>query len=717
MFQRWVRHIAASMSAVLVLASVAAAQSSSVSGVVVDESGAAVAAARVAAGTTADAPATATDANGRFVLVGVPAGRVHLVVDKPMFARHEADVEVATVDVRVVLAVAGVTETVEVPSAIVDAVSADAYGSSRTVVSQAQVTNLNAVDLASALRRTPGVTISRFNPVGAFGGTEGGAVYVRGLGASRPGSEIKSYIDGVPFYMAVWGHPLLDLLPVNAVDRISIFKGPQPQTYGNTFSAIDLATKRAKAEGTAVNVRVLGGSFSTLVEQADVTGRQGGWDYTLAQGFARSNGHRDDADGRLANVLGRAGRQINANWSLAATGMYLDNKASDPGVLGRPDTKTGRYDTNGMLGALSLSHRYERASGVLTAYANRGEGNWLGQPGLDGDTLSSFALSGLRLTEDLAPWRNGRVLAGLDIDRIGGEVAFNRVAPAPTATFTGDTLTVTAPHAAIEQTIPAGNLWALVPSAGVRLYKHSDLEAVSAPHVGLVARSPKVALRVNAARGVTYPGQEVLVLTSLIPPLGTTWTGLKPETLDHVEVGAAVAPAAGTTLDVSFFSDALKNRYIFAFPPAVAFPQFTNLGSYDIRGVEASVRQTIGSWSLFGGVTILDPSLASLPYAPRRSLVFGFSGGHGPFRLSVDAQAQSSMLVFGQERAGGASNTQQVDGFVVVNARPAWSLPQGRGELFVSLENLLNADYEYRPGYPMPGTSVQVGVSIGRLLK
>ena len=71
-------------------------------------------------------------------------------------------------------------------------------------------------------------------------------MFIRGQGASRPGSEIKTYIDGVPFYMGVWNHPLLDLLPVNGMERISVYKSPQPQSFGNTFGAIDLTPKRAQ---------------------------------------------------------------------------------------------------------------------------------------------------------------------------------------------------------------------------------------------------------------------------------------------------------------------------------------------------------------------------------------------------------------------------------------------------------------------------------------
>ena len=73
---------------------------------------------------------------------------------------------------------------------VIEAQRVDAFGSLTTQVGEQQVRDLNATDLSSALRRTPGVTASRFNPVGSFGGDEGGAVNVRGLGASRPGSEI-----------------------------------------------------------------------------------------------------------------------------------------------------------------------------------------------------------------------------------------------------------------------------------------------------------------------------------------------------------------------------------------------------------------------------------------------------------------------------------------------------------------------------------------------
>ncbi|MFD2454375.1 TonB-dependent receptor [Ideonella paludis] len=142
---------------------------------------------------------------------------------------------------------------------LVEAQRVDAFGSLSTEVGTTQVRDLQALDLSAALRRTPGVNVSRFNPVGSFGGDEGGAVYVRGLGASRPGSEVKTFVDGLPFYMGVWNHALLDLLPVHGMERIRVLKGPQPQALGNTFAAIDMLPLQAKEAGVRGNLRLMGG--------------------------------------------------------------------------------------------------------------------------------------------------------------------------------------------------------------------------------------------------------------------------------------------------------------------------------------------------------------------------------------------------------------------------------------------------------------------------
>lgn len=601
--------------------------------------------------------------------------------------------------------------------AVIDENAVDAFASMATLVGEEQIRDLNALDLSSALRRTPGVTVSRFNPVGSFGGAEGGAVYIRGMGASRPGSEIKTFIDGVPFYMPVWNHPLLDLLPINGMERISVYKGPQPQNFGNTFAAIDL-TPRAAAAGDHQNgtLQLTGGSFRTFTEQASLTGRSGALGYSLAQGTARSDGDRADGDGRLNNGLANFSYQLDDNWSVALLALHADNRASDPGQQGRPDTRTGEFNTRGSLVSMTLAHEHEQSRGSLKLYYNEGRGSALDQTGLDGDTITDFSMQGLRWSENLMPWNGGEIAMGLDIDQMEGQAAFKRVAPAPRDDFDTPTLRLISPHLGLSQAIELTPDWTLTPSAGIRGYDHNVYKSETAPHAGLLLSTHNLEFRANLSRGVNYPGLETSVLSHLIPALGESWRELEPERMDHRELGVKFNPTQGATLDLAVFKDKLQNRYLFAFPPAVTQPAYVNLGDYEIKGAEASWQQSWNeSWSSFLGFTWLDPSLRNLPYAPRRSFSLGTTYTTGPWRLSADAQYQSGMYVLQQERVEGASNFEQVDSFTVVNLRLGYALPElgEEGEVFLAVENLFDRDYAYRTGYPMPGTSAQVGVRMG----
>ncbi len=589
----------------------------------------------------------------------------------------------------------------------------DAFGSETTVVTDRQVEDLNAPDLASALRRTPGVTISRFNPVGAFGGAEGGAIFIRGLGASRPGSEIKTYVDGVPFYMGVWNHPLLDLLPINGMASITVEKGPQPQNVGNNLSSVNLTTKPFSGANPSAALKVQGGSFSTFVEQADGSARLGSVDLLVAQGYQSSNGDRPDADGRIGNVLLKAGTKFNREWSGELSWLGVDNRVTDPGPEGQPELKNGVYKTKGSLVWATLRNDFGTAKGDAKLYWSDGSGNWYRQSGTTGDTLTSFTSWGARIREGFAAWTGGEVVAGIDYDNVSGNVDFlptNR----PASSFDGPRLSILSPYVAVNQRIPVGE-WEIVPSAGLRYYDSSDFSAELAPNAGIVARKDALTLYANYARGVNYPGLDVVVFSqSVIPGLGQSWRNLSAETLDHYQVGVGY-DAGNLSASLALFYDKLSNRYVFV-PPPPPPPVYANIGGSTIKGLEATVQyEPNPDLSVFGGVTLLDPSPATLPYAPKQSYVAGLSARLGAFRFSVDAEYVGSMSVFSQARANGAVNPQSVDAHFLLNARVFHPLPSSLGrnsEVFLALDNITNEDYTYRPGYPMPGFAAMAGVTL-----
>ena len=78
---------------------------------------------------------------------------------------------------------------------IVDEVAVTRFATIEAVVTSRQVDDLAAPDLSSALRRVPGVAITRYNVIGSYGGADGGAFTIRGQGSGRPGAEITTFFD------------------------------------------------------------------------------------------------------------------------------------------------------------------------------------------------------------------------------------------------------------------------------------------------------------------------------------------------------------------------------------------------------------------------------------------------------------------------------------------------------------------------------------------
>lgn len=542
---------------------------------------------------------------------------------------------------------------------IIDRIRIDPFSSTSAIVTESQLRDQNAFDLATALRRTPGMQISRYNPVGAFGGDQGGAVFIRGMGVSRPGSEIKTYIDGIPFYMGVWNHPLLDLLPVNGMQSITVYKSPQPRINGNNFASINLETKRATGEGIQVGGRVSGGYFNTFIEQVDMVGRKGDVDFMLAQGHAQSDGQRLNASGELNNVMGRIGMRLNSNWSVGTSFLYVDNQARDPGDVRLPRPPVApQYNTRAGMATVFLSHRHGDWRGDLRVYHSRGLGNWLNDP-VQGTSLTNFQMTGLRWKEEFSLWSGGNIIAGLDSDWVTGDARSIPIG-APQSRFNAPTFRVTSPYVALSQKIELNQNWSLVPAIGVRVYDHSQFQTKTSPHAGLSLISARVTIFANVSRGINYPGLETPLLASLIPPLGQTWKQLSAEELDHAEIGVKLTPVDATQIDISLFIDQVKNRYIFGFPPNVPPPpQFLNLGTYLMRGAEIAIRQNITrNWTVFGGLTLLDPSINDLPYTPKRAVTAGLNGQMGAIRLTIDTQYQSSVLALNRARTAGAVNSE-----------------------------------------------------------
>jgi outer membrane cobalamin receptor len=605
-----------------------------------------------------------------------------------------------------------------VASPIIESVPVDSFSGSSARIGADQIRDQNSIDLPSAMRNTPGTEISRFNPVGSYAGDQGGRVFIHGLGAGAPGAEIQTYFDGVPLYSPVWGHPLLDTLPIGGIAAIDIFKGPRPWINGNNWGSIDLTTTRPTQDGLHGDGQLSGGMFGTVMEQANLYGRSGAVDFSLSESFARSNGSRANAEGQIGDIHGRVGVQLDDHWRADLSFLYVNSIAHDPQPNSIPAVPvTPHYDTQLGLAALSLSHKYDSVSGEVKIYLTDADSRWRDTTYALAPIVSNvynaeykFQTLGVRWNEQVVAWSGGTVEMGMDYDQIQGHNTTQAPFPTP-VNIDSPTFQLFSPRIAVRQDIPLTGTWKLVPSAGLRLYAHSVFPTEVAPHAGVSLVSDKLTVYALYARGVHYPSLEVFEFSQLYPFFGNTWRSLSAERDEHGEIGFKADPFEGTRIDFNVFSDWVSKRYVFNFATASDI----NFGAYRSQGMELSVRQNLGpDWSVFAGWTILTASEALLPFMPHDTVALGVNGRIGPVKLAVDAQYRSWIWGLTDFRvpAPGPGSEQKVDPFFVANIRLSYPVPAlgQKGEVFLAVENLFDRHYSYAPGYPQPGTWAQVGV-------
>ena len=610
-----------------------------------------------------------------------------------------------------------------VASPIIEGNQVDRYAGSKTLVTEEQIDALNAQDMTAALRKTPGVNISRYNPVGSFGGGEGGAIFIRGMGSSRPGSEIKTYIDGVPMYMSVWNHPLLDLMTIDVARSIEVYKSPQPQNFGNAVAAVNIVPGYGTGEGIRSTVEVAGGSYGTAVARARNSGSLDRFDYFVSGSYRRSDGHRRHSEGETGDVCAGLGYALNDNWNIRFFGLYSDNSAEDPGREGAaPAEREGTYETSAGLMNLTLANRFAGAEGFIKIYRNTGEGDWLDQP-TDTDNVfenlyNDFKFYGVKARESFSPWDGGEIVTGLDWTYTGGDYR-KYFTDGTTDHWDGHDFIMTSPYAAVSHVFGDRNGLTVTPSVGARYYDNSDFGEKYAPHAGLLVQYDAFACHAGYARGVVYPGLDVVAFSEeVLPALQGTWKDLKPELMDHYEAGISWTFDSLARAELTWFYNDGKDRYVFVTPPITSRPVYDNVEKYVTRGVEAALSiHPARNLSLFFGATFLDSDPSDLPYAPETTLSTGLNWCFlEHFTLSADLQYVDEMYVNSQARKAGAENTLTVDSYTVVNARLGYQFHFGdrgsSGKIFVAGENLTDTDYEYRPGYPMPGINGMAGVSL-----
>jgi len=611
-------------------------------------------------------------------------------------------------------------------------------GSQVTTVGRDQIHDLNATDLPSALRRTPGVTISRYNLVGGFGGAQGGAIYIRGMGSGRPGAEIVTMVDGVPKFVGVWTHPLLDTLSVNIADSIDVYKGAQPVLFGPmTYGAVNIHTKRRTTPGFETRVESAGGKFGTWYEVAEHGGKIGPFDYYIVESYRGSSGHRPKANGKVEEWFGRVGLDIGKYLNLSFTVQHSDAWAKDPGrdYQAPPDREKFKVmDTTYMW---TLTNEFDKARGYLKVYFDDGDIDWehhkyIQRPGYPGavryyESQTDWHNAGIRVQEKIEPWKGGEVVIGLDYDSYGGRFEEDCAeVPSGFLWYPGsERFHNVQPYFAVSHMFGSKDSWYVIPSAGVRLNLHNEFQDRWTPQAGIVVGYKDTEFHFYYARNVNYPGVYAIFqyqLWRMINNAGQDPHDIKPEIVDHFEYGLSHKFTDWLKADITAFHDRGKNAFSFVqqAPPYPPIMFYGDQKRWHSDGIELTATLTPNpDFAVFAGVTFLHARMEAeaMPNAPEVSFMSGLTWRFlERFQLNLDAQYISKQYKDNPRFPDDPTERERINGYFLMNGKVSCRVTpkdsKVQGTVFAYVENITSTSYELREDYPAPGTTYLIGGEI-----
>ena len=300
-----------------------------VSGRVVDSSGAVVPGVVVTARRVPDAVAasSASDASGRFVLQLAVPGDYSVTAELDGFqpARARVATSAAPVVVELVLRPTTLAEALTV---IGTRLAGSEEGKRRLpgaldLLTRETLESAHVFSTSEALRKVPGIVVRDEEGLGLRPN-----IGLRGLNPTRS-SKVLLLEDGVPVAFAPYGdnasyyHP-----PIERFDRIEVLKGSSQIAYGPVTlgGVINYITPDAPAQ-TQVMVAAAGGNRGYLNASGSVGGTWGGTGVFVHALRKQSDGARDNVHAGLVDVMGKVNRSFGPTQQLAVKANYYGERS------------------------------------------------------------------------------------------------------------------------------------------------------------------------------------------------------------------------------------------------------------------------------------------------------------------------------------------------------------------------------------------------------
>lgn len=349
---------------VIFLASFAASEArgqspATLSGVLLDPSGATIAGAEVSVAPVGASAAAAplrmeSNASGRFSFTLTP-GRYRLRVSHRSFTRREEELTLAAGETREVslsLELERLAETVVV-TAEAQPLGAEAAAAPVLVITGEEIAERQATSLAALLSNATGVSVARSGRIGGVTSLfldGGNSNYTKVLIDGAPVNEPGGAID-------------LSNYSLDNIAKIEVVHGAESALYGSDAMAgvVQIFTARGTTRKPRLDLLAEGGGFSSARGQATLSGAGGRFDYSASAGRFDTAGQGINNDFRNLTLSGNFGwRFSDAN----SVRLVLRNNSSDAGIAGQTLLTPPNLDQHNALHNFTAGASWDFARGA-----------------------------------------------------------------------------------------------------------------------------------------------------------------------------------------------------------------------------------------------------------------------------------------------------------------------------------------------------------------
>ncbi len=578
-----------------------------------------------------------------------------------------------------------------------------------TVIQRDRIGARQANSVTDLLRQVPGLHVDQ---PGARGGVS--SVYLRGADPNLT----MVLIDGIKVNDLTnnrGGSFDFSTLNTDHIERIEIVPGPLSAVYGSDAlsGVINIITRRGSPEASR-QIELAGGRFGHIRTRLQAQGQVGDLDYALSAAYLDNGEPIEGSDFRNSTWHANAGLPLNDLMELRWLARYSrSNSRVFPDASGGPEfavlRDTDEREIEEFVVGMTLDHApldwwtyelrfglFHRTEDTVSPGVAPPPGNpRAAVPGSASD--AAFRRFEVTLAHTLTP------LSGIDVT-IGAQAQFEDGNNRGSLAFIGPTnfdfsRDTYAPFLNVQLTLIKG----LRVQGGLRADFIEDFDHEVSPRVGVAytIAATGTTLRANWGEGLKVPS-----FYSLADPIVGNM-GLVPETSMSVETGVTQRLwSERITLRLSFFYNEFEN--LIDFDPTIF--RLVNRDKVETKGVEMHLQvQPWPELQVNSHLTYIDSdvknSTAELRNRPRWRGGFDINWRPLPvLSLNLALLAVGDSLDFAVP-----TGERELDAYARVDVAATWTF-RPHWELFLAVDNVLDADYEEAIGFPAPGINPRGGL-------